>query len=167
MTSIKFNPQQVRRDRGYCYLILFSDGVIKGGSTIDPYRRFMQHRADAEKSGKTVERVAITNQHKAYKQTESKILKGLLIACKDSTGEYFKGVSFSEAAEVAESCNHSLKSGSKIIKVGSYKNQKIVSLRIEEPEYIEIERAAIESHLKVSTWIKQALKEEIAREGRS
>lgn len=159
MTAIEFNPQQVKRDRGYCYVILFSDGVIKAGSTIDAYKRYLEHRLDATREGKTIDRVAITGQHKAYKQTEAKTLVSLSEVCSDSTGEYFKGVTFSDAIRILKRHSKQVLLGESITKTGSYTGHKIFSLRFNEDEYREVEQAAKGDHLKVSTWIKQTIKE--------
>ena len=43
----KFDTTTVRNDKGFCYIIEFSNGVIKPGKTKNLLKRFNQHKTGA------------------------------------------------------------------------------------------------------------------------
>ena len=92
----KFDTTTVRNDKGFCYIIEFSNGVIKPGKTIDLLARFNQHKAWAQKQGTDVLQIAFTDQHDDYGKTESLMQSSLIKKAESTKGEDLQGISFQE-----------------------------------------------------------------------
>lgn len=156
MKPLKFNPDCVSRDAGFCYLIEFSDGTLKAGKTIDLLVRYRQHQSDAKREGKQVIQIAHSKQHESYELTERRMIDLLSSIGNRVKDEYFYGVNFDHAlAAIVEDITPLLVSSS-VEKEGKYNNHKMVSLRLEDYEEAAIREAARADHLPLSTWIKQA-----------
>lgn len=161
MKPLKFNPDCVSRDAGFCYLIEFSDGTLKAGKTIDLLVRYRQHKIDAESSGKEVSRIAHSEQHEAYGVTEQRIIDLLSSMGDRVKDEYFSGIPFELAVKTIKRKVTPLLVSSSVEKHGKYSNQKMISLRLNDYELEVMEQAAKCNHLRLSTWIKQVILREL------
>lgn len=87
---------------GYIYIIEFSNGTVKVGSTTNPPERFATHRQHAEAFNIGVANHWISEEHPQYRKTEK-----ALIALAEAMGgararrEYFHGISFRDLAAKA------------------------------------------------------------------
>jgi len=96
----KFDTSTIRNDKGFCYIIEFSNGVIKPGKTIDLLARFNQHKAWAQKQGADALQIAFTDQHADYGKTEKLMLSSLIKNAESNKGEYLQGISFQECIRI-------------------------------------------------------------------
>ena len=154
----KFNPATIRQDAGFCYVIAFSDGVIKAGRTNDLFSRYESHRVDAKNRGISIDAIAFTSQHESYKDTEALMLERLVDVCESRIRkEYFTGISFDDAAKELHRYSDEITIANTIVKSGKDNRFKLVSLRVSDDELEALEAAAAGDKLKLTTWIKQAV----------
>ncbi len=86
-------------DPGYCYIILFSNGFIKGGKSRDILTRYKTHKAAAIGLGISVKRTFYTEPHSAYHTNEKRLLATLSLLSEERVGEFFRGVTEASAVE--------------------------------------------------------------------
>jgi hypothetical protein len=88
---------------GYVYVVKFSNGTIKVGSTTNPANRLYRHCADAEAFGLSVEDWWISHDTDQYQVIEREVIR----SAKRDTGtrtrrEYLHGMSFDVVRDAAE-----------------------------------------------------------------
>jgi DNA-binding transcriptional regulator YdaS (Cro superfamily) len=120
----KFDTSTVRNDKGFCYIIEFSNGVIKPGKTIDLLARFNTHKSDSRKHEIEINRIAFTEQHSGYSETETNMLSVLIPMGVSNVGEYITGVSFSDCVNSISSIGISLTTAKEIIGAGKAYNEQ-------------------------------------------
>jgi hypothetical protein len=78
---------------GYVYVIRFSTGLVKVGSTISPQNRVAQYRNNIGAFGISIESLWISTPHRRYLDSEAKLI-GLArsMAVQVLQAEYFEGV---------------------------------------------------------------------------
>src|SRR3989304_8821238 len=89
--------------KGYCYLIVFNNGTIKGGKSANHERRLIQHAGDAGKYGLKVKRYLVTAEHQDYHETERKLLMHLSQYAGYRRGEYFQDICEDNAVMILNS----------------------------------------------------------------
>lgn len=77
---------------GYCYLVIFTNGVVKGGKSSNHKRRLQDHVRDAGKFGLKVKRYLVTSDHENYHESEVKLLRHLAQYSGYRRGEYFQDI---------------------------------------------------------------------------
>ena len=161
----KFNPAIIRQDAGFCYVIAFSDGVIKAGRTNDLFSRYESHRVDAKNRGISIDAIAFTSQHESYKDTEALMLEQLVDVCESRIRkEYFTGISFDDAAKELHRYSGEITIANTITKDGKDNRYTPISLRVSDDEFEALQSAAAANKLKLGTWIKQAAMKAAGRE---
>ena len=91
---------------GYCYLIVFTNGTVKGGKSANHKRRLVQHAGDAGKYGLKVKRYLVTAEHQDYHDTEKRLLHHLRQYSGYYRGEYFQDICEDNAVMVLCSLGH-------------------------------------------------------------
>jgi hypothetical protein len=90
-------------ESGYCYIILFSNGLIKGGKSGDIFKRYKTHKATAIALGISVKSTFYTESHLAYHANEKRLLSALSAVSEERVGEFFRGVTEASAIEALNS----------------------------------------------------------------
>ena len=90
-------------ESGCCYIILFSNGLIKGGKSGDIFKRYKTHKATAIALGISVKRAFYTEPHPAYHANEKRLLSALSAASEARVGEFFRGATEASAIEALRS----------------------------------------------------------------
>ena len=90
-------------ESGYCYIILFSNGFIKGGKSGDIFKRYKTHKATATALGISVKKTFYTEPHPAYHANEKRLLLALSAASEECVGEFFRGATEDSAIEALSS----------------------------------------------------------------
>lgn len=99
-------PERAEDGHGYIYVIGFSNGTVKVGSTARPRMRFTQHRGDATKFGLRVDEWWISEALPDYRDRELDLIANANEM--DNEGrlgrdrEYLQGVPFHAVAELAQ-----------------------------------------------------------------
>ncbi|MFI7330668.1 GntR family transcriptional regulator [Micromonospora aurantiaca (nom. illeg.)] len=88
---------------GYIYVLEFSNGVIKVGSTKNPRQRLQVHVKDFQLSGATLDRYWLSEPFPEYLVAESKLIEyGTAESESVIRKEYFTGLVFGEVVAAAE-----------------------------------------------------------------
>jgi CRP-like cAMP-binding protein len=90
-------------ESGCCYIILFSNGFIKGGKSGDIGKRYKAHKARAAALGISVKKAFYTEPHPAYHANEKRLLSALSAVSEARVGEFFRGVTEASAIEALAS----------------------------------------------------------------
>ena len=88
---------------GFCYIVLFSNGFVKGGKTKDIFKRYKTHKATAIALGISVKKAFYTEFHPDYHANEKRLLSALSAASKERVGEFFRGVTEISAVQALNS----------------------------------------------------------------
>jgi hypothetical protein len=91
---------------GYCYLIIFDNGTVKGGKSANHERRLRQHAGDAGKYGLKVSRYLVTADHVDYHESEKRLLQHLGSFSGYRRGEYFQDLSTDNAITAIHCLGH-------------------------------------------------------------
>lgn len=88
-------PRKAGRLNGYIYVIAFSNGVTKVGSTCDPSQRFRDHSKTGVAFGTTIVDWWISEEHPHYRDSEQALI-GLAqgMGERQMGREYFTGIGF-------------------------------------------------------------------------
>lgn len=92
------------RDEGYLYVIEFGSGLTKIGRTTQPERRFHEHAKSAEKRGDKIVRSWLSRDHPWHCKSETELVRYCVRLGTQIEREYFEGLDFRTACEVAEMC---------------------------------------------------------------
>jgi len=84
---------------GVCYIVLFSNGFVKGGKTQDILKRYKIHKSTAAALGISVKRTFYTEPHPAYHSNEKRLLSALSEISEEHIGEFFRGLTEASAIE--------------------------------------------------------------------
>ena len=84
--------EEPKANEGYCYIVIYSTGTVKGGKTTNIKHRIYTHKKDGLRHGIHVEHVFVTSPHDTYHETEEKLLAILSEKCTGRIGEYFQGI---------------------------------------------------------------------------
>lgn len=76
---------------GFCYIIMYSNGFIKGGKSRDVFKRYKTHKATAIALGISVKKAFYTEPHPTYHANEKRLLSALAAASEERVGEFFRG----------------------------------------------------------------------------
>jgi predicted transcriptional regulator len=87
-------------ESGFCYVVVFSNGFIKGGKSGDIFKRYKTHKATATALGISVKRAFYTEPHSEYHSNEKRLLSALSAVSEERVGEFFRGTSEDSAIEV-------------------------------------------------------------------
>lgn len=95
--EFSLDPGPTPAGEGYVYILKFSTGVIKVGQTLDPVRRFREHRRDAEAYGAAIVEYWLSQPHVNYLDNEV----DLIVWCDEaatwrSKREYFQGLDLAD-----------------------------------------------------------------------
>jgi hypothetical protein len=90
-------------ETGYCYVVLFSNGFVKGGKSRDVFKRYRTHKATAAALGMSVKGAFYTEPHQDYHASEKQLLSALSAASESRVGEFFRGVPEESAVEALDS----------------------------------------------------------------
>ena len=90
-------------ESGFCYVVLFSNGFIKGGKSRDIFKRYKTHKATAKTLGISVKRAFYTEPHPAYCANEKRLLSALAAVSEERVGEFFRGATEDSAIEALDS----------------------------------------------------------------
>ncbi|BBL77396.1 helix-turn-helix domain-containing protein [Methylomagnum ishizawai] len=93
-------------ETGYCYVVLFSNGFVKGGKSRDVFKRCKTHKATAAALGLSVKGAFYTEPHGDYHASEKRLLSALAEASERRVGEFFRGVEEAAALEALDSLGH-------------------------------------------------------------
>lgn len=93
---------------GYCYIVLFSNGFVKGGKSRDVFKRYKTHKATAAALGLSVKSAFYTGPHGDYHASEKRLLSALAEASEHRVGEFFRGVEAAAALEALDSLGYGL-----------------------------------------------------------
>ncbi len=92
-------------DGGYCYAILFENGMVKVGSTTKPEQRFGTLEAHAAAFGTVISLWWISHAHADYVGTEQAVLGSAReLGGRRRGREYFEGLDFHALVEIANRC---------------------------------------------------------------
>lgn len=93
------------RKRGVCYIVFYSNGIIKAGCSRDMYKRLNDHITASRKGkvGSDIAQFAFTSEHEDYYLSENVLLNLLSQNCEKRTGEFFVGVDKSFAINAIDS----------------------------------------------------------------
>ncbi len=80
-------------ESGFCYVVLYSNGFIKGGKSRDVFKRYKTHKATATALGISVKKAFYTEPHPTYHANEKRLLSALAAASQEHVGEFFRGIS--------------------------------------------------------------------------
>lgn len=86
-------------ESGACYIVLFSNGFIKGGKSRDVIKRYKTHKSTALALGISVEKAFYTEYHSDYHASEKQLLSALANVSEDRVGEFFRGATEDSALE--------------------------------------------------------------------
>jgi DNA-binding MarR family transcriptional regulator len=95
-------------ETGYCYIVLFSNGFVKGGKSRDVLKRCKTHRATAAALGLSVKGAFYTEPHGDYHANEKRLLSALAEVSENRVGEFFRGVEKTAALEALGSLGYGL-----------------------------------------------------------
>jgi len=90
-------------ESGFCYVVLFSNGFVKGGKSRDVLKRYKTHKTTAKTLGILVTSAFYTEQHPAYHANEKRLLSALSAASEERVGEFFRGITEASAIEALSS----------------------------------------------------------------
>ncbi len=90
-------------ETGYCYVVLFSNGFVKGGKSRDVFKRYKTHKATAAALGISVKGAFYTEPHEDYHANEKRLLSTLSMVSESRVGEFFRGVAEKSAVEALNS----------------------------------------------------------------
>ncbi len=99
---------QANEGEGYCYLVIYSNGTIKGGKTQDIIGRMNTHEKHGQKLGIYVDQIFVTSPHVKYHETEVNLLALLSENCTKRIGEYFQGVDINYSLQALSSLGFSV-----------------------------------------------------------
>lgn len=89
-----YNPPDRATSGGHIYIIEFSDGTVKVGSTTTPASRIRAHRSDAEAFGLTIAYGWLSGNHDKYIESERRLITAAAsMATSRGRLEYFRGIS--------------------------------------------------------------------------
>jgi len=88
---------------GCCYVIIFSNGFIKGGKSGDFGKRYKAHKARSASLGISVKKAFYTEPHAAYHSNEKRLLSALSAVSEARIGEFFCGVAEDLAVQALNS----------------------------------------------------------------
>lgn len=92
-----------RRYAGFVYVIQFTDGWIKVGSSASVRRRMNDHAKDAALRGARIERVFVSSPHDGWRTNETALVEHCNRSASAVHGrEYFRGLSFRKAVQKLE-----------------------------------------------------------------
>ena len=92
--------KNIDQRNGYCYVVEFSNGRIKVGTTKHISTRLNTHKSSALSSGIVATRFAHTKRHSNYLENEKALIERLAKAGKVAHGrEFFEDVEFDYAAQ--------------------------------------------------------------------
>ena len=86
-------------ESGFCYVVLYSNGFIKGGKSRDVFKRYKTHKATATALGISVKKAFYTEPHPTYHANEKRLLSALAAASEERVGEFFRGATEDSAIE--------------------------------------------------------------------
>lgn len=85
-------------DPGFVYIVLYADGMIKIGITINPKRRLYQHEHAARVHGNPVAQTWLSRPLIGYEDVETLALEWARSHCVSSPSrEYFRGIRYAHA----------------------------------------------------------------------
>lgn len=90
-------------ERGYLYVIAFSTGTVKVGKTKRPEKRFGEHEREAAAFGGTITERWLSAAHDGYATNEGRLIDACATEGTQIRREYFSGLPFARAKEIAES----------------------------------------------------------------
>jgi predicted transcriptional regulator len=93
---------------GCCYIVLFSNGFVKGGKSRDFFKRYKTHKAMAAALGLSVKGAFYTEPHGDYHANERQLLFALAKAAESWVGEFFRGIEEAAAIQALKSLGHGL-----------------------------------------------------------
>jgi CRP-like cAMP-binding protein len=86
-------------ESGFCYIVIFSNGFIKGGKSGDIFKRYKVHKTTAVALGISVKQTFYTEPHSAYHANEKRLLSALAAVSEERVGEFFRGATEDSAIE--------------------------------------------------------------------
>ena len=90
-------------ETGCCYVILFSNGFVKGGKSRDILKRYKTHKATATALGISVKEAFYTEPHGDYHANEKRLLSALATVSESRVGEFFRGIPKESAIKALDS----------------------------------------------------------------
>ena len=99
ISAYEFDISLVSKDKGFCYVVFFSNGVAKAGKTTNLLARTKKHESDAHKFGNSIDSILFTEQINDFDQIEVRMLSALKKIATSNRGEYLHGISKSACTE--------------------------------------------------------------------
>lgn len=97
---------------GYLYVVRFTTGVVKVGSTRNPYRRVSRYRSNLNPFGIDVVQCWLSRPHKDYARLEASLIKTAAgIGTRTRQAEYFYDVDFAKLVSRVEKVLPQVKPG--------------------------------------------------------
>ena len=93
----------INAETGYCDIVLYSNGFVKGGKSRDILKRYKAHRATAAALGISARGAFHTEPHEDYHANEKRLLSALGAVSESRVGEFFRGIDRESAIEILDS----------------------------------------------------------------
>lgn len=86
---------------GYLYVVEFSTGIVKIGTSVDPGKRWRDYLSDAYPLGVRITRMWVSPAHRNYRLAERELIRFCTSRGPARRGEYFEYVAYADAVAYA------------------------------------------------------------------